>query len=105
MGGALLNDTKLPQKSRSEVRPEECRNRGRTRKSDSKSGEAPSCWLGEVFFHEGHAWGVDEQLSTIWLGREGDILPVVKGEKEIFCPWSRERRRYLITYRRGREPH
>ena len=38
-------------------------------------------WIGEVFFSQGHAWGVDEQLDTIWLGAEEDILPVLEGDK------------------------
>jgi hypothetical protein len=39
--------------------------------------------LGEVFFAGGKAWGVDEELRTICLGKEEDILPVLKGEKPI----------------------
>jgi len=40
-------------------------------------------WVGEVFFCDGHAWGVDESLKTLWLGKEEDILPVVKDEREM----------------------
>jgi hypothetical protein len=40
-------------------------------------------WIGEVFFSQGRAWGVAKTLKTVCLGREEDILSVVKDGREI----------------------
>ncbi|GAG74988.1 unnamed protein product, partial [marine sediment metagenome] len=48
-----------------------------------KTQRSRDYWIGEVFFSEGHAWGVDEQLDTIWLGAEEDILLVIEGDKAL----------------------
>jgi len=40
-------------------------------------------WVGEAFFAGGYGWGIDEELRTICLGKEEDIVPVLKGKANI----------------------
>lgn len=73
--------------------------RGRPRKdigSESPEMRGRTYWLGEVFFNDGWAWGTElaEKEPTppavkcwgcppICLGREKDILPILKGERPV----------------------
>lgn len=71
--------------------------RGRSRKSNDKSGDrGRSYWLGEVFVDQGWAWSTQLveakpvegerrcwQAIPLCLGREDDIVPILKGERPI----------------------
>ena len=71
--------------------------RGRPRKSSQDSGsEGRSYWLGEVFIDQGWAWATEVvevepgdgenrgwDAVPLCLGREEDILPILKGRKDI----------------------
>jgi len=52
-------------------------------------------WVGEIFFTGGYGWGEDNDLRTICLGREEDVLPALKGEKPIPEDYPLKQRRVL----------
>ena len=48
--------------------------------------ETKAYWNGEIFFAGGYAWAThlqDRNFEFIRLGREQDILPVLKGDKPM----------------------
>jgi len=48
------------------------------------SSQGHPYWLnGQVYFLDGKAYGLDEELETVCLGKEAEILPVLKGDKPI----------------------
>lgn len=70
--------------------------RGRPRKNGKDSrGESYSYWLGEVFIDQGWAWSTELvetqpvdggkrwQAHPICLGTEDDVVPILKGDKQI----------------------
>ena len=38
---------------------------------------------GQVFFCDGHAWGLEDNLNTICLGKSDEVKAILKGEKPI----------------------
>jgi len=94
------------------------RKRGRPRKSDrTESSEVQrSYWLGEVFFLDGWAWATElvevepeGGESRRWdsvplcLGREEDVLPILKGRNEIPADMHPRRRALLESILEGNE--
>jgi hypothetical protein len=77
-----------------------CR-RGRPRKCGQDSrGDSRSYWLGEVFFTGGYGWGIQlvvNEFKNICLGREEDIIPVLKGQKTIPEDYP-ARQRIVLTH-------
>jgi len=72
------------------------RKRGRPRKASKTDDKDRDYWFGEVFIHYGWAWGTElvevepgEGETRRWdvlplcLGREENIVPILKGEVQI----------------------
>ena len=95
------------------------RKRGRPHKSvHAESSEAQrSYWLGEVFVDQGWAWGTgligidatkDErrcwQALPLCLGREDDIVPILKGNRPIPEDMHPRQKALLVSILEEMEP-
>jgi hypothetical protein len=72
-----------------------CKRAEMTRQERIDSKEHQDYWLGDIFFTGGYGWGVDSESRTICLGREENILPVLKGENPIPEDYPVKQRRVL----------